>query len=82
MHIQEYISSGIIEDYCLGLLEPKAREEVAEYALRYEAVRIAIESCEYALKRFVEDTGGKFTESPEQKENLFKLLKTNQKDNF
>lgn len=75
MQVQAYINSGIIEDYCLGLLGPKEREEVAQFALQHEEIRIAIEECEYALKRFVEDSSDNTQEASLKKEKLLKLLK-------
>lgn len=78
MDIQTYIKSGIIQDYCLGLLEQEACKAVAQYALEYEEVRMAIESCEHALKRFVEDTGFEIDHPLSQKEKIFQALKINQ----
>lgn len=77
MDIQTYINSGIIEDYCLGLLEPEALKEVAQYASEHEEVRLAIEAYEHALKRFAEDTGFEKENTLAQKEKIFNALKVN-----
>jgi hypothetical protein len=77
MDVQTYLNSGIIEDYCLGLLGPEARKEVARHALKYVEIQDVITSYEYALKRFVEDTGAPFEPTPAKKEILLKILKRN-----
>jgi hypothetical protein len=79
MDVQAYLNSGVIEDYCLGLLEPERREEVAQYALKYTQIKDAIAAYEYALKRFVEDTGTPFNSSSAIKEELLNVLKKSKK---
>jgi hypothetical protein len=54
MDTEEYIKSGIIEDYCLGLLGPYEMEQVAQNAMRYKEIKIAIEAYENALKKYAE----------------------------
>jgi hypothetical protein len=54
MDTEEYIKSGVIEDYCLGLLDPYEMEQVAQNALHYKEVKAAIEAYETALKKYAE----------------------------
>jgi hypothetical protein len=54
MNTEEYIKSGVIEDYCLGLLKPYEMEEVAQNALHYKEIKAAIEAYETALKKYAE----------------------------
>jgi hypothetical protein len=55
MNLDAYINSGIIEDYCLGVLTPEQRLSVAHNAALYPEIQAAIEENELALKRYVED---------------------------
>jgi hypothetical protein len=55
MNIKEYTNSGIIEDYCLGLLGPDEMWLVAKNANYYKEIKKAIEEFEMALKRYAED---------------------------
>lgn len=76
MNLEEYINSGIIEDYCLGVLNPEQRQSVAQNALLYADIQAAIEENELALKRYVEDSSASPQTNFMQKELLLKLLKT------
>lgn len=55
MNIKEYINSGIIEDYCLGVLTPEEMRRVALNGMKYKQVKTAIEEYELALKLYAED---------------------------
>jgi hypothetical protein len=55
MNIMEYRQSGIIEDYCLGLLSEDEMREVAKNAKDHGEIRKAIEEFEAALKRYAKD---------------------------
>jgi hypothetical protein len=55
MNMKEYTKSGIIEDYCLGLLNPDEMRSVAKNALYYKEIKTAIEEFELTLKRYAED---------------------------
>lgn len=79
MNVQAYINSGIIEDYCLGVLSPEERRSVAQNALLYEEIQAAIEENELALKRYVEDTSVNKETKPMEKELLLRLLKNARK---
>jgi hypothetical protein len=75
MNVQAYINSGIIEDYCLGVLSPEERRSVAQNALLYDVIQAAIEENELVLKQYVEDISTNKTTKPMEKELLLKLLK-------
>ncbi len=51
MNIQEYISSGIIESYVLGLASPEERVEFEQYCSRYPELVEARTSFEMALEK-------------------------------
>jgi hypothetical protein len=55
MNIQEYINSGIIEDYCLGVLNREEMRLVALNGMKYKQIKTAIEEYELALKLYAED---------------------------
>jgi hypothetical protein len=55
MNIQQFIESGIIEDYCLGLLNSHQRDELVQNAVKYKEIRTAINVYEQALKKYSED---------------------------
>ena len=55
MNIREYKNSGIIEDYCLGLLGPAEMSAVAKNAMYYKEIKTAIEEFEMALKKYAEE---------------------------
>jgi hypothetical protein len=79
MNIEEYINSGVIEDYCLGVLNPEEQQSVAQNALRYPEIQTAIAENEDALKRFVEDSSISKQTIPLDKELLLRLLKNSRK---
>lgn len=54
MNLQEYINSGIIEDYCLGVLSPEEMRQVALNGMKYKQIKTAIEEYELALKLYAE----------------------------
>lgn len=51
MNIQEYISSGIVESYVLGLLSAQERFEFEQYCETYPELKAARESFELALEK-------------------------------
>jgi hypothetical protein len=55
MDLMKYLESGIIEDYCLGVLNPAEMWEVAHNAERYKAIQNAIDAFNLALIRYAED---------------------------
>lgn len=52
MNIQEYISSGIIESYVLGLASPQEREEFERMCAAHTEIRIARDEFEIQLEAF------------------------------
>jgi hypothetical protein len=79
MNIAEYINSGVIEDYCLGVLTPEEQQSVAQNALQYPEIQTVIEENEDALKRFVEDSSAPKQTNHMEKELLLRLLKNTKK---
>lgn len=49
MNIETYISSGILEDYILGLASPKERKEVEYYIKKYPEIKSELRAIEDAL---------------------------------
>ncbi|MBX5438812.1 MAG: anti-sigma factor [Thermoflavifilum sp.] len=54
MDIQEYISSGVIELYVLGMLSEEEAAELRAYARQYPEVKEAIEAYERTLEQYAE----------------------------
>lgn len=55
MNLKEYINSGIIEDYCLGVLNPIEMRTVARHAELYQEIEDAINISEAVLKKYAEE---------------------------
>ena len=55
MDVQAYIESGIIQDYCLGLLGKEEIAQVEQYAAEYSAIREEIRSYQQALEQYAMD---------------------------
>ena len=53
MNLMEYINSGIIEDYCLGVLNPFEMQAVVLVAERYPQIKEAIDISESVLKNML-----------------------------
>ena len=51
MNIQEYISSGVVESYVLGLLSAQERFEFEQYCETYPELKAARESFEVAIEK-------------------------------
>jgi anti-sigma-K factor RskA len=75
MDLKEYLSSGIIEDYCLGVLNPEDMRIVARNAERYQEVKDTIEIYEETLKKYAEDLDVDNEIGVIKEEILLKLLK-------
>lgn len=54
MNIQDYISSGNIELYVLGLTSKEETEKIEELALQYPEIREAIDSYERTMESYVD----------------------------
>jgi len=55
MDMEEYINSGIIQDYCLGLLTEAESRPVEQNAILYTEVKQEIESYLQALEQYATD---------------------------
>lgn len=51
MNLQDYINSGILEQYCLGLLDSAEANQVASYCLQYPQLREELKSIEEAMEK-------------------------------
>ncbi len=52
MNIQEYIASGVLESYVLGLASEKEVAEVEQFALQYPEIKAEIRAIEDALESY------------------------------
>lgn len=52
MDFNAYISSGILEQYCLGLISEAERAEVERYATEYPAIKIEIAYISASLEKY------------------------------
>ncbi len=75
MNLMEYINSGIIEDYCLGVLNPFEMQAVVLVAERYPQIKEAIDISESVLKKYAEDLDSDKEMDRRSEEILFRLLK-------
>lgn len=53
MNVQGYIQSGILQDYCLGLLGPEEMRQVEQQAAAHPEIRADLEACRQALEHYV-----------------------------
>jgi mannose-6-phosphate isomerase-like protein (cupin superfamily) len=51
MDLQDYINSGILEQYCLGLLDSDKANQVIGYCVRYPELQDELKSIEEALEK-------------------------------
>ena len=75
MNLKEYLDSGIIEDYCLGVLNPIEMRAVVRNAQRHQEIKDAIDLSEEVLKRYTEDLDIDNPTENKNEEILAKLLK-------
>ena len=68
MNIQEFISSGIIENYVLGLATPEEIKEVEALAAKNVMVKMEIDAAEKTLFRFAQK--GEIAPRAELKEKI------------
>jgi anti-sigma-K factor RskA len=52
MDLEKYLCSGVIEDYCLGVLSPEETQEVAQNAKQFPEIEEAIREVEEVLKKY------------------------------
>ena len=55
MDIQSYIASGIVEDYCLGVLDKEQSAQVEQLAVKYPDLKNEIIACRKALENYAAD---------------------------
>ncbi len=75
MNLKEYLDSGIIEDYCLGVLNPIEMRAVVRNAQRHQEIKDAIDLSEKVLKRYTEDLDIDNVMDKKNEEIRAKLLK-------
>ena len=51
MNLQDYINSGILEQYCLGLLDSDEANQVVSYCSKYPELREELKSIEAAIEK-------------------------------
>jgi mannose-6-phosphate isomerase-like protein (cupin superfamily) len=51
MNTKDYIESGIIQDYCLGVLSDEEKKDVEQQARLYHEIRQEIDLCQDALEK-------------------------------
>jgi hypothetical protein len=52
MDVQAYIQSGIIQDYCLGLLCNNEMQEVEQHAAISPEIKTELRACRQALEQY------------------------------
>jgi mannose-6-phosphate isomerase-like protein (cupin superfamily) len=72
MRLKEYINSGLIEDYCLGLLSPDEMEDVVKQAIVHPEIKERIEEYQSALKQYAEEFNT--DNAKKRKHQLMKIL--------
>lgn len=53
INIEQYINSGIIEHYCLGLASEAEAAELEQHCHKYEEIRIALEQHQAAMENYI-----------------------------
>ena len=66
MDIKKYISSGILEQYVLGLVSEKDRQEIEQYMLQYPEIKKEVNAIEQAMELYAEGSKMKASEGLEQ----------------
>lgn len=51
MKLEDYINSGVLEQYCLGLLDSDEAAQVVSYCLKYPELREELNSIEAAIEK-------------------------------
>ena len=72
MNLKEYTSSGIIEDYCLGILNEEEKNDVWHHAQLHPEIKQAINECMQSLEQYAIATS--FTPPKNAKQNILQLL--------
>jgi len=72
MSLKDYIHSGMIEDYCLGLLTPEEMEDVAKQANIHPEIKERINEYQSALKQYAAELSPGTAKS--HKQQLMKII--------
>lgn len=72
LNISDYIATGILESYVLGLLNPVEVQEVEQYAALYPEIRAEIEQIEQTLFQYAQ--GFELTPPPALKHQIWETL--------
>lgn len=72
MNVQEYIASGILQEYCLGLLTEEEKTNVENNCRLYPVLKAELEACQAALDSYARQ----FTAPPDPglKNTIWNLL--------
>lgn len=71
----EYINSGVIEDYCLGVLNAFEMQKVRQLASKFQEINEAIVFAESVLIKYAEDLDKDRNMEERSEEILVRLLK-------
>jgi mannose-6-phosphate isomerase-like protein (cupin superfamily) len=72
MDIQEYIYSGVLEEYCLGMLTEEQAAFVVQMSMLYPEVKRELNSIEDAFEYFAQD--GAIKVNPQVRKNIIKTI--------
>jgi hypothetical protein len=75
MKVVEYVNSGVIEDYCLGVLNAFEMQKVRQLANKYQEIYDAIAFTESVLIKYAEDLDKDRSMEERSEEILVRLLK-------
>ena len=75
MKVVEYVNSGVIEDYCLGVLNAFEMQKVRQLANKYQEIYDAIAFTESVLIKYAEDLDKDKSMEERSEEILVRLLK-------
>jgi anti-sigma-K factor RskA len=80
VNIQEYISSGIVESYVLGLAGSEERAEFEALCASHPEVRQARDDFEQSLENYVMKNSGALKPSPRVRDNVFAEINSSSGD--
>ncbi len=75
MKVVEYVNSGVLEDYCLGVLNAFEMQKVRQLAGNYQEIYDAIAFIESVLIKYAEDLDKDRSMEERAEEILVRLLK-------
>ncbi len=74
MKVVEYVNSGVLEDYCLGVLNAFEMQKVRQLANKYQEIYEAIALTESVLIKYAEDLDKDRSMEERAEEILCKVL--------